>query len=114
MMARDDRPFAATALRLSGGAIVWAAHFAVIYGFTGLACARGFSDEGAGWITAVPWVIGISTVLGSALAVLFIVPVLRARRSADFTDWMSAGVAAFAINAMVLEGIAVLWVPVCA
>ena len=39
------------ALRMALGVMVWAAHFAVVYGFTALACARGFAS-------AAPWVVG--------------------------------------------------------
>ena len=46
--------FTSTMLRMSSGAIVWAAHFAVIYGVTALACARGNAR-------IVPWVIGLAT-----------------------------------------------------
>ena len=114
-MTRDDAvPFSVAALRISAGAVIWAVHFTVVYGYTGLACARGFTDEGTGWITAIPWVIGIATAVAGALTLPFIAPAVRARRSASFIDWMTAGVAAFALNAIVLEGIAVIWVPVCA
>ena len=114
-MTRDDPvAFGPAVLRMSAGAIIWAVHFTAIYGYSALACARGFNDEGTGLISAVPWVIGLATVIAAALTLALIVPVVRARKTASFTDWMRAGLAAFALNAIVLEGIAVLWVPVCA
>ena len=114
MMREDAVPFTAATLRMSAGAIIWAVHFGVIYGYSTLACARGFNDDGGGWIAAVPWVMGIATAGAAALTLALIVPVLRARKTANFTDWMSAGVATFALNAIVFEGIAALLVPVCA
>jgi hypothetical protein len=62
--------------RICAGIIIWGVHFAVIYGYTGLACARRPTH-------------------------------------ARFVEWVSGWVAAFALLAMVLEAIAVLWVPVC-
>ena len=112
MPATDSASFTITSLRISAGIIIWAVHFAIIYGYTGLACARRFDAFGEIWIAAVPWVVGISTALGVLLAVVFVAPAVRATRRA-FVEWMSGWVAAFAVLAMILEGIAILWVPVC-
>ena len=48
--------FVATTLRMTAGIIVWAVHFAAIYGYAALACARGFA-------VPVPAVVGIATIL---------------------------------------------------
>ena len=49
----------------SGRSRGWALHFAVVYGYTGLACARALDRS-------VPWVVGVSTlVLGAVAALLF-------------------------------------------
>ena len=111
-MPRDES-FTATTARLSAGVIVWTVHFGVIYGYTGLACARRFTENAALWLAAVPWVIGISTVAAAAALVPFIVPALRRRGALDFVTWTSAGVAALALLAIVLEGITFLWLPAC-
>jgi hypothetical protein len=112
MPVTDSASFALTSLRLSAGIIIWAVHFAVIYGYTGLACARRFDASGEIWVTLVAWVVGVATAVGVLLAVVFVAPAVRATRRA-FVDWMSGWVAAFAVLAMILEGIAILWVPVC-
>ena len=108
----DSASFLATSLRMSAGIIIWAVHFAAVYGYTGLACARRFGTSGETWIALVPWVVGVSTVVGVLLAIAFIAPAVRATRH-EFVNWISGWVAAFAVLAMILEGIAILWVPVC-
>ena len=113
MSVADSVSFTATALRLSAGIIVWAVHFAIIYGFTGLACARRYAESGDTWITLVPWVIGIATAAAFAVALVLLFPVMRSPRKAPFVEWVSGWVAAFAMIAIVLEVAAVFWVPVC-
>ena len=112
MWSQADGDFGATALRMSAGVIIWAVHFAVIYGYTGLACARRFGESGDTWLVLVPWVIGVATAAGVLAAAAFIAPALRASRE-QFVERVSGGVAAFALLAMTLEAITVLWVPVC-
>lgn len=113
MWVTDSLPFAATALRMNAGTIAWAVHFGVIYGFTGLACARRYAESGELWIALVPWVITVASVIAAGVTLRFVVPLLRSGGKASFVDWMSGWVAAFALLAIVLEAIAVLWVPVC-
>lgn len=96
--------FTAATLRLSAGVLAWALHFAVIYGWTGLACARGLGRT-------VPWVVGGATLAAAAAAIALLIAGLRDR--ARFESWMMAGVAAFALVAIVWEGITVLIVPIC-
>jgi hypothetical protein len=55
--------FTKESLRMSSGAIVWALHFGVVYGLTALACARGYGQ-------AIPWVIGVATILAGAAVVV--------------------------------------------
>ena len=90
-------------LRISMGILVWALHFTLIYGFTALACARGFG-------AAAPWVVGVATVLAAAAAIAIIVTHL----SSEFTRWMTAAVGGFALIAIVWEGLPALMVPACA
>ena len=97
------RPDWITMLRLSSGVIIWALHFTVIYGFTALACARGFG-------AAAPWTVGAATLVAAALAVALIVT----NRSTEFTRWMTAALAAAALVAILWEGFSVFMVPACA
>jgi hypothetical protein len=84
-------------LRIGAGALVWAAHFAVLYGVTALACARDHPR-------LAPWVIAIATAAGVAMAA--VIAVRSYRRRNEFAHWMAAGVAAVAILAMVWEALA--------
>lgn len=90
-------------LRMSLGIVVWALHFTVVYGFTAIACARGFA-------AAAPWVVGAATVIFAAIAIAIIVTHL----SSEFTRWMTAALAGFALVAIVWEGIPAFIVPTCA
>lgn len=90
------------ALRISLGVVLWALHFTVIYGFTALACARGFG-------ASAPWFVGGATVVAAAAAIAIIVT----HRSGEFTRWMTAAVAALALVAIVWEGFPALMVPAC-
>ena len=90
------------ALRISSGVLVWALHFALVYGFTALACARGFA-------AAAPWAVGAAT-LAATLATLAIIVT---HLSGDFIRWLTAGVAAFALLAILWEGIPALLVAPC-
>jgi hypothetical protein len=96
--------FAATALRISAGVIIWALHFAAIYGASGLFCARGFPELVAPTIAAF-----------TAIAVVAALAVIAAgwRRRAEFEPWLSASVAGFGLVAILYEGLAVLLVPIC-
>lgn len=92
------------ALWMASGVLIWALHFALAYGFTGLACARGFGG-------AVPWVVGAAT-LAAAGAAAFVI--LRgASRRADFKDTIAFSLAAFALVAILFEGASLLWVAPC-
>lgn len=110
----DTRQFVVATLRITAGILIWGVHFLVIYGYTGLACARRFEAHGAALLDLVPWVIGASTAIGVALCAAFIVPGLRRPRNDDFSRWMSAWIAALAVVAMTLEAAGVLWIPLCA
>ena len=94
-----------TSLRIASGVIVWAAHFAAIYGTTGLACAR----DAAG---LVPWAVGGATLVAGAMASFIFLREWRMR--ASFNNWLAATIAAISLLAIVWEGITVLIVPACA
>jgi hypothetical protein len=89
-----------TALRMSSGVIVWAVHFAAIYGLTALACARGFG-------ASAPWAVGVTTVAAAVLCLL----IIFGNRDAEFTRWISAWLAGAALLAIAWEGFSALMVP---
>jgi hypothetical protein len=90
------------ALRIAYGPLLWALHLTALYGFTALACARGFAH-------AVPWVIAVATlVLGAAAALLM----LRFSKP-QFMDWLTAALAALSLVAIVWQALPVLLVSPC-
>jgi hypothetical protein len=97
--------FTRTALAMAIGPIAWAAHFLAIYGFTGVACARGLG----GW---VPAVIGLATLVAGSVCAWAIVAGLRERDA--FERWLSAMLAAAALVAIVWEALPALWLTPCA
>ena len=97
-------PFTRTALRVGAGGIVWALHFAAIYGTTAVACARGA-------VGLVPWVIALATLL--ALGACGVLARSGWRRRDDFESWLSATLATVAVFAIVLQALPVLLVTPC-
>ena len=93
----------ATMLRISSGVIVWALHFTAVYGYTALACARGFG-------ATAPWVVGAATLVAALAAAVIIVK----NFSHEFNRWISAAVAVAGLVAILWEGLSVLMVPACA
>lgn len=91
-----------TALRLSAGPLLWLAHFAALYGFNAIACARGFSG-------AVPWGVGVATLILAAGAAL-----VTFRHRKDFVDWLTAALGAVALLAILWQALPVLMVSPCA
>src|SRR5687768_13492510 len=59
----SDRGFVGKMLFMVGGLLVWAVHFAVIYGFTAVACAKGFAMTNVLGFGIIPFVIGAGTLL---------------------------------------------------
>lgn len=108
-----QRAFAASVWRMSAGILIWAVHFTVIYGYTGLACARRFAESGATWIALVPWVIGAASLIAACAALAFVIPLLRSPHPASFVDWIAGCIAALGLAAIALEAVAIVWVPVC-
>lgn len=100
-----DTSFTRSALRMSSGVLAWALHFAVVYGGTGIACARMAPH-------VVPWIIALATAVAAAACVAAMVSGLRA---ADrFEGWITSTVAALALLAIVWEAVPVLVVAPCA
>ncbi len=113
-------PFTCASLRILSGALIWALHFAVIYSFTALACARGFWEASWLGVGVVGWAIGMATFV-AVLAVSAIgVQALRSARSRGaqenamaFVHWMTMGIAWLSLVAIVWEAVPVLLVPAC-
>lgn len=97
--------FLAACLRISSGPLVWALHFAAIYGFAALACARGLA-------AGIPWVVALST-LAAAAACIHVLG-REMKRGDRFVSWLGSGLAAFALLAIVWEATPILVVKPCA
>lgn len=92
------------ALWLSSGVIVWALHFFAIYGLTGVACARGMP-------AAVPWAVALPTAVAAAVAALLVARGMR--RRGEFEHGIAAGLAGFALLAILWEALPLLMVAPC-
>ena len=90
---------------IGAGPLCWAVHFAAIYGFTGIACARGMA-------ATVPWTIAAITFAAASAAVAVIVVALRRRDS--FEHWLASALAAAALVAIAWEALPAWLVPPCA
>jgi hypothetical protein len=99
-------PFLVPALRVSGGALVWAVHFVVVYAFAALACASRFDAR------AVPWVITAASVVAAAVLARMMLR-LRGATHPAFVDWLSGVIAALAMIAVVWEAASALAAPAC-
>jgi hypothetical protein len=87
--------------------VLWAAHFAVIYGFTALACARQMA-------TAVPWVLaGASAAALLALGAIAVPAGIRVWRTALLPDCLALGLGGLAMIAVLWEASSLIWVPAC-
>jgi hypothetical protein len=98
--------FAQAMLRATGGLLVWAVHFGVLYGATGLACARDFP-------ASVPWTIGGVTLAAIVTNGALAVSGVRAATSGDILDWLTVSVAAISTLAVIWQALPVLMVPIC-
>jgi hypothetical protein len=72
---------------MAAGVLVWALHFAALYGFTALACARGFAST-------VPGFAGFAGL--AALVAMLLIIARNLPRRAEFESWMALSIAALA------------------
>lgn len=63
---------------LTGGLLVWAVHFTLVYGLNTLACTRLDGTSVLG-VRVVPVAIGIATVVAAGLNLLLLASALRGR-----------------------------------
>ncbi len=97
-------------LWMAGGAIIWAAHFMAVYGYTAIVCARGLAQSlGAG---AIAWTITLMTALAAVAAAALLRSAVR-QGARDFHHWMRAAVAGLALLAIVLQTLPAWMVPPC-
>jgi hypothetical protein len=98
--------FAPATVRALGGLLVWAAHFAALYGATGLACARGFPES-------LPWTIGGVTFAALVANGALALSSLRAATAGDILDWLAVSGAAVSTLAVIWQAFPILVIPIC-
>ena len=114
----DRANFAILSASVLAGLLIWAAHFLVIYGVSGLACTGRFGDARVVGLGIAKLTIGAATVLALLAAATVLVWALRWRRrtvggSLLFLRWMAAMIAVLALIAIAWDGLPVLLVPGC-
>ena len=114
----DRRNFALVAAMTVGGLLIWAVHFLTVYGFTGLACARGFAGARVLDIGVVPFTIGAATALALGGAITILSLAARGMRRAQSTPsrflwYASLMLAGFAAIAIVWAGLPALYIDAC-
>lgn len=108
---------------LFSGLLVWAAHFGLVYGLNGLACARGFGISGDGLGPMLLAILG-ATLVAAAAEVLIVVSSLAGRGPgiADETDaavrnfwrWTTCTLAVLSLIAVIWTGVPVFFIEPCA
>jgi hypothetical protein len=63
-----DQGFIGRMVFMTGGLLAWAVHFAFVYGFTAVACAKRITAANVLGIGVIPFVIGAATLLAWAAA----------------------------------------------
>ena len=114
-----ERSFIPVLLVTLSSMIVWALHFALVYGFTGLACARQLGTREWHGFPVVPLTIVAATAVAAvAVGALLIVARRQARDEEGpaprFLWYTARMMAVLALAAIVWEGMAAVYVPRCA
>jgi len=104
------------------GLIVWAAHFAVIYGFNALACELGLDRQSAFGLTTVPLTISIVTTVALIVLAIFALSVWKSGSRLEgqqgqtpyFLNRVTITVVAISALAIIFDTIPVYLVGACA
>jgi len=112
-----NRNFLAVLFSMLAGAIIWAIHFTIFYGFTSIACARGAGNGAVAYVVALA--TAIAGLAAAAVAVLALREYGLKTTAGDqaslmaFVGWITVGIAGIALMLMILEGVTILFVPAC-
>lgn len=101
--------------------LVWAAHFMVVYGVNGLACARGLDRWEVLGFPFVPFAVVAATAVALLLAAAVLVRALLGGGPAPharddprrFLRWFTAAAGASSLLAILWNGLPALQVPSC-
>ncbi|MFC7397516.1 hypothetical protein ACFQU1_09965 [Chelatococcus sp. GCM10030263] len=109
---------------LMGGFLVWAAHFLLVYGFNGLACARGFDRTMLLGVGTVPFVVGVATLIALALDALIFAAAVAGHGPGisgepdgslrRFWRYVTGAIAVFSFVAVLWDGLPALIIEPCA
>jgi len=115
--------FAGELVNLVAGLLIWAGHFAIVYGVHAIACARGLADRTLLGFGAVPFIVTVATalaLLGSLVVLGIALRDLRTLRGRDdasdsqrFLTYTSATIASFSILAIIWVALPAAIVPPC-
>lgn len=108
---------------MSGGLLIWAVHFAVLYAINALACARGFAGREVFGIGVVTFGIGAATLVAVA-ALGWIVartrtsgmpylPRSAGHQTGRFMNYMAVAIAGLSLVGVIWDAIPVLIIPPC-
>lgn len=111
--------FGRTYSRMCVGPIIWAIHFAVIYGFTGVLCARPGLQSGQSWLGLgiIAWGVLAASVVAIIVILIFNVSDWRGavgRSNTAFMHGVAAWLGLLSIVAILWGAATVLLVPACA
>jgi hypothetical protein len=111
-------------LGMMAGLWIWAAQFTAVYGFTSLACARGFADWTVLGFNIVRLAIIVVTLISLALDAAVLLQALRTSRAPPDHATSTSGdaliahttatIAALSLLAIAYTGLPAIIVPVCA
>ncbi|HYG86638.1 MAG TPA: hypothetical protein VD978_10295 [Azospirillum sp.] len=115
------RSFPATFAGMMAAFLIWAAHFGILYGVNGLACARGLEGVRVLGFPLVPFTVAAATAVALLLTGAVLVrALLGSAPSPDasaaprrFIRWFTAAAAASALVAILWNGLPALQVPPC-
>lgn len=105
---------------MTSGFVFWAAQFTIIYGVTGIACARGWWHVTLFGLDMVRGGIAAATLLALAATAFVFMRALAARRPRDdsepadrFIDTVTLSVCGLALVAIAYNGLPALILPAC-
>ena len=113
-------PFARNSLRIGAGLLVWAAHFAAIYIYVALLCARRMAE--VEWLGVPLPQVGVALLTLAALAALSLIfkasfsgRWYREAMEGDqpFVAWLAVASAGFGLLGVLWCALPALWVNAC-
>jgi hypothetical protein len=103
---------------MTGGLLVWAAQFTLVYAFAATVCARGLPGTSVLGLPLLPFGVALVTVMAIGATLLLLARAFRRSRArvevARFVGSMAAWIAALSLIAVIFTGLPLLLVDICA